>query len=444
MSAVALQRDPRDLVDEYEAKKDQLQSLLDNLNNSVEAIKVGSTIGGTFGRRELMRREPLVDFQDIEAHLLSSAWWAAWAACGMETLATANDKARATQDFQNPPPFTVENLVATFGPYLANQREHILRGLAEAFCALDDAYKSHSKVKIGVKGLPKRVIVNQVVNDWGGRGHGWDQVKDLLNALSIFNGEGVVGNSIIYDIGKGRDTWRGLAFKRFQNGNWHIHFDQDACRQINLALAEYYGAVLPDVEPDKDDIKADPKARDLSKDLQYYPTPQGVVKRVMDVVMGRVGFSDETRVLEPSCGCGRLMDGLREGARLSRVNIEIDGVEYDRHRVAEARAKGFRVTEANFLQVAAVPAYNLVVMNPPFYGRHYLKHILHALSFLKPGGSLISILPATAHYDHGKLPVHRWIDLPVGSFAESGTRVPTGIAIIEYRDALSPTTEPDQ
>lgn len=65
-------------------------------------------------------------------------------------------------------------------------------------------------------------------------------------------------------------------------------------------------------------------------------------------------------------------------------------------------------------------------MNPPFYGRHYVKHVQHALRFLKPGGTLVSILPATAHYDHDELK-GEWRDLPVASFADAGTNVPTGL-----------------
>jgi hypothetical protein len=65
-------------------------------------------------------------------------------------------------------------------------------------------------------------------------------------------------------------------------------------------------------------------------------------------------------------------------------------------------------------------------MNPPFYGKHYVKHVLHALKFLKPGGKLTAILPASARYDH-KLLDGRWSDLPVGSFSESGTNINTTV-----------------
>ncbi len=129
------------------------------------------------------------------------------------------------------------------------------------------------------------------------------------------------------------------------------------------------------------------------------------------------------RVLEPSCGDGRIMDELR------KRGCQSFGIEYHAGRAAEARAKGHNVLTANFLECPPRPEFDFVVMNPPFSGRHYIKHISHALKFLKPGGRLVSILPATAWYDHGEIK-GSWTDLPVGSFAEAGTNVPTGIVRI--------------
>ena len=57
--------------------------------------------------------------------------------------------------------------------------------------------------------------------------------------------------------------------------------------------------------------------------------------------------------------------------------------------------------------------------------KRYKKHVGHAIKFLRPGGRLICILPASAYYDHGNT-VGEWHDLPVGSFADSGTNIPTG------------------
>ena len=135
------------------------------------------------------------------------------------------------------------------------------------------------------------------------------------------------------------------------------------------------------------------------------------------------------RVLEPSCGCGRILDALRaKGAK------DLLGIEVDPGRAAEARAKGHSVQRANFLETVPTGDYDHVVMNPPFFGTHYARHVEHALRYLKPGGTLTAILPATARYDHGLLSGF-WQDLPVGSFSESGTNVNTCILTIRTERA---------
>ena len=128
-------------------------------------------------------------------------------------------------------------------------------------------------------------------------------------------------------------------------------------------------------------------------------------------------------MLEPSCGDGRILDEL--AARGCRPL----GIEVHAGRAAQARAKGHAVLVANFLEQPAKPDFDFVVMNPPFSGSHWKKHLAHARKFLKPGGSLACILPASAWYDHGGLD-GTWHDLPVASFAESGTNVPTGYLIV--------------
>ncbi|TNE54821.1 MAG: SAM-dependent methyltransferase, partial [Sphingomonadales bacterium] len=110
------------------------------------------------------------------------------------------------------------------------------------------------------------------------------------------------------------------------------------------------------------------------------------------------------------------------------------GIEVDQSRASECRRKGHSVMMANFLETAPTGDFDQVVMNPPFYGRHYAKHVRHALDYLKPGGRLTAILPITARHDHGELDDLRpqWSDLPIGSFRESGTNINTTVATI-YR-----------
>ncbi len=110
------------------------------------------------------------------------------------------------------------------------------------------------------------------------------------------------------------------------------------------------------------------------------------------------------------------------------------GIEVHAGRAMKARSKGFTVWTGNFLEVPPHPNYNYdkVLMNPPFYGKHYAIHVEHALKFLKDGGSLYAILPITAMTDHKLLDQYkpRWLELPIGSFKESGTNINTVICTI--------------
>lgn len=433
---LALQRSLVDVVAEYDHKLAALPQVVAEFEQAGVTLKAASCVAGTWGDTTIDTGS--VHERTLRESLLKSAWRHVYDGLNIETIASAADKRRFRQAMTSPAPFTLDNVRATFGDFLLNPRANILRGLAEVFCDLDPAYKSHDKVKIGVAGLPKRVILRGCV-DWY---HGWgaDKVRDVLNALAALQRKPLVSsaemralfqdeNALLEDreseeqLSKYGDPERvtlrarGVRLRRFSNGNGHLSFEPDALRDINRALAEYYGDVLPDCSEEKPD---QPRAGTaVAKDLQYYPTPAAVVRRVL----GGLGIRDGERVLEPSCGCGRFLDALRlEGA-------DVTGMEVDPGRVAQARAKGHRVLLANFLETVPTGDFDRVVMNPPFYGGHYAKHVTHALKFLKPGGTLTAILPATARYDHGLLD-GRWDDLPVGSFRESGTNINTTVLTI--------------
>ena len=126
------------------------------------------------------------------------------------------------------------------------------------------------------------------------------------------------------------------------------------------------------------------------------------------------------------------MDGLRKEGAI------VGGIEFDATRANIARSKGHNVQIANFLETVPTGKCDFVVMNPPFYGKHYAKHVEHAFKFLKEGGRLIAIVPSTARYDHGVINSmfniktesnerYHWDDLACGSFKESGTNISISI-----------------
>ena len=426
-------RKPSEIVAEYDAKRAALPDALAAFEAAGDALKSAATIGSTWGNVTLDTGRGIYP-SVLEKSLLQSAWRHVYTLYGLEQIASAEAKRRYEQMFAAPPPFTVENIRDQFGDLVANPWGSILRGLAEVFSQLDPAFKSHEKMKIGVNGLPKRVILSGVAGygSWGR-----DRLRDILNALAAYQGKPLLEyrelNAIMEDGNALRHEWtapkdshrpevtfpaRGVWLKRFQNGNGHLFFDQGTLADINRALAEYYGDVLPDC-PDERPAKQRASTA-VSKDLQYYPTPAAVVERVLADIDLR-----GKRVLEPSCGCGRFLNAMRD------AGAEVIGCEVDPVRAAMCEAKGHRVMRMNFLETVPTASFDRVVMNPPFSGKGYFKHVKHAFLFLKQGGVLTSILPCTARYDHGLLekefPNGRWEDLPVGSFSESGTNINTCI-----------------
>lgn len=443
-SAVALQRTVVDLIDEYECKAATVEEEIAAFEASWDRLGMAATVMGTFV--DSIGSKPFLHANTLRKNLLRSGWKAIYSRLQIERIASATDKKLFERAIADPPPLTIDNAKATFGDYFVRPRYHILRALAEAFVDLDPAYKSHSKVRIGVKGLPKRIILQ----GWGYSGWSKDKFRDICNALATYQGKPHVEWVEIQDIeahhkcgedaamngrrltkyvvGGKDEEWtapdRGITVRGFANGNAHIIFDKWALIDINRALAEFYGEVLPDAEEEGVKLSA---STAVSKDLQFYGSPRAVVEAALEFagIHGRNAYSygsklTEHRVLEPSCGDGRILDVLRERGCRSL------GIEYHPGRAAEAKAKGHSVLVGNFLEQPPAPEFDYVVMNPPFYGRHYINHVRHTLEFLKPGGTLVSILPATAHYDHGELK-GEWRDLPVGSFSESGTNVPTGM-----------------
>lgn len=419
------------LVEEYEIKRENIPNLLETLKEAEIAVEMGATIGGTFVHSIWGRgSKNSTSKSNLESALLRSAWLHVYKGLNIEKIAPASDRAAYERELETPPPFTVDNIRANFGKYILDPRSHVLRGLAEVFCSLDHSFKSHSKVKIGVSALPKRIILS----GFGQYSYGsWGQqkMKDTLNAIAALDKRKMVTESEINrmadDARKNKEhLWWGGKLRVFSNGNAHLFFNKETLDIVNRGLAEYYGEVLPDT-PDESSSRA--RSTEVSKDLQFYRTPDKIADRLVEKAFPRTGM----RILEPSCGDGSIIKAVqRFVTKNSLCDISIQSYEVDANRAHRAKETGTSVICKNFLEVPPSPSFDLVLMNPPFYGKHYQAHVEHARKFLKPNGVLYAILPVTAATDHGFVTIQKWgrdvwEDLPVGSFSESGTQINTGI-----------------
>ncbi len=161
---------------------------------------------------------------------------------------------------------------------------------------------------------------------------------------------------------------------------------------------------------------------------QLFPTPADVAGRVVDLADIRSGHT----VLEPSAGTGAIVKALRNtfGTTIDLTAVEIKA------NLAETVLRGaFRVPThcKDFLECnGELGTFDRIVMNPPFERGSDIRHIEHALTFLKPGGRLVAICAnGPRQQEQLQSKATAWIDLPAGTFKDQGTMVNTAIVVID-------------
>lgn len=187
------------------------------------------------------------------------------------------------------------------------------------------------------------------------------------------------------------------------------------------------------------------------KAFDFFPTPQSLAKELVEASGLRPGML----VLEPSAGDGAIADAA--------ATIVGKGSVYCRELLGEncklLRDKGYQVTEGDFLASEPVPMYDRVLMNPPFANMNDIRHIQHAVKFLKPDGELVSIMAPGHQYRNDELSTNfralllqagdTLRDIEAGAFSESGTEVPTVMVSLRAADMPAsyralPTVAPDE
>jgi hypothetical protein len=127
------------------------------------------------------------------------------------------------------------------------------------------------------------------------------------------------------------------------------------------------------------------QARAARKKRAAFYTPLSLVAKLVEWAE----VSSHCRTLEPSAGDGRIVHALREAG----VPV-VDACETEEPLHELIRAAGGTVVGTDFFKYKPETPYHRIVMNPPFRGREYERHIEHAWSMLAPGGLLVSIAPA--------------------------------------------------
>lgn len=171
----------------------------------------------------------------------------------------------------------------------------------------------------------------------------------------------------------------------------------------------------------------------------WFATPPELAVRVVSAARMLSGMS----VLEPSAGDGALVNAILNVCPTARVCA----IEKDPGRAATL-VKANRAQEvytADFLDWSSAhvarPAFDRVVMNPPFSRSQDVKHVLRAMELVRPrSGRLVAIMAKGitfrqgADYDRLRALIERCGDLaplPEDAFKSSGTSVRTVLVTLD-------------
>lgn len=158
---------------------------------------------------------------------------------------------------------------------------------------------------------------------------------------------------------------------------------------------------------------------------QLFPTPNTLIDKMLE-------YADVTpghRVLEPSAGTGAILKKIP----CVRPDGNISAVEINQSLCDQLRPYADDVLCGDFLSFNGdLLKFDKIIMNPPFHNGQDIKHIEHALTFLKPGGRLVALCANGPRQRDKLMPMaDEWEDLPEGSFKNAGTMVNTALLVID-------------
>jgi hypothetical protein len=178
----------------------------------------------------------------------------------------------------------------------------------------------------------------------------------------------------------------------------------------------------------------------------FFPTPDAIFDEYMEPHLHLSDLPDRSVVMDPSCGDGALLqrarhyiEGYNDRTRYMLVGMEIDG---GRYRAAHDALGVDSIIWGDFLQAEPTPDLQAdrIVMNPPYSAPGapllWLDHVQHAIGWLKPGGTLVAIVPASfesrgdrrvAEFRAFVLMCGGWQALPSDTFKAAGTGVETRV-----------------
>ena len=169
--------------------------------------------------------------------------------------------------------------------------------------------------------------------------------------------------------------------------------------------------------------------------FNLFQTPGPIAEKMVSMVPDRL-FKYPT-ILEPSAGLGRLFFAINKKVNgYGRYTFVENNIECAEELYDITESEKALIYTKDFLSIKPAyegnagliikelpyPFYDIIIMNPPFKMGRDVKHILHALKFLKRDGLLISLCYDGVKQNKFLKPIcDTWEALPSGAFKTEGT-----------------------
>ena len=170
---------------------------------------------------------------------------------------------------------------------------------------------------------------------------------------------------------------------------------------------------------------------------QLFPTPAWAASEMVDLAEIEMG----DRVLEPEAGTAAILKALPGVAPFGakkQTAVDVVAVEINQALALALEASGYanQVICRDFLACGdELGKFDVILMNPPFENGADIKHIEHAMTFLKPNGRLVAICANGPRQNERLRPIAEgtggsWKTLPAGTFKQAGTMVNSALLLI--------------
>lgn len=217
----------------------------------------------------------------------------------------------------------------------------------------------------------------------------------------------------------------------------------DVAKQLNLIGGTWKGGKIAGFVFQEDPTQllaqiSGGEKRNLKKEFQFFGTPAALADRLVELA----NPSEKDAILEPSAGQGAIIHAINR--YLSIEPDEIFCYELMPLNVTFLGKIGnVSMLGEDFLKHDSNNKFDVIIANPPFTKNQDIDHIRHMFACLKESGTLVTVCSPHYRRTSGKKETEfkNWlqqlgaeiIDVPAGTFKESGTSIATVIIKIHKR-----------